>query len=110
MAATLRLLVTVLLIVALPRAAAAQADAQAPPDPDLALLPAEPDFTLGAPPTSLRMPAGRRLRAHASLLAADRRGRHHDFFADFGFNLRPERLARVPAVGRRPRAASRTAP
>src|SRR5688572_10105647 len=28
-------------------------------DPDIALVPAEPDYTLGALPTTLRMPAGK---------------------------------------------------
>ena len=78
----------------LPVSAVAQNTAVAPPaqvppdDPDLTLLPGEPDFTVGALPTTLRMPKGKaafRLTHRFSRPIAA--GSTSDFFADFfGFD------------------------
>jgi hypothetical protein len=58
------------------------------PDPDLQLNPSEPDFTLGALPTTLRLPAGKfafRMAHRFSRPIAS--GSAGDFFADFfGFD------------------------
>src|SRR5580765_1101575 len=62
--------------------------AQSGPDPDLQLVPAEPDFTISALPTTLRMPAGKlsfRLTHRFTRPIAS--GSVGDFFADFfGFD------------------------
>lgn len=62
--------------------------AQVPDDPDLTLLPGEPDFTVAALPTTLRMPKGKaafRLTHRFSRPIAA--GSTSDFFADFfGFD------------------------
>jgi len=69
-------------------ATSAQASAAEQADPDLKLNPAQPDFTLGALPTTLRMPAGKfsfRLTHRFSRPIAS--GSTKDFFADlFGFD------------------------
>jgi hypothetical protein len=73
-----------------PTSAAPQAPAQAAaaPDPDLQVNPAEPEFTLGALPTTLRMPAGKfsfRMTHRFSRPIAS--GTAGEFFADFvGFD------------------------
>lgn len=58
------------------------------PDPDLQLNPAEPDFTLGALPTSLRMPAGKfGFRMTHRFTRPIASGSAGQFFADFfGFD------------------------
>ena len=68
--------------------ASGQTNQATAPDPDLQLNPAEPDFTLGALPTTLRMPAGKfgfRMTHRFSRPIAS--GSVGDFFADFfGFD------------------------
>ena len=67
---------------------AQQSAAATEPDPDLLVNPAEPDFTLSALPTTLRMPSGKfafRLTHRFSRPIAS--GSVGDFFADlFGFD------------------------
>jgi len=58
------------------------------PDPDLQLVPAEPDFTLAVLPTGLRLPAGKfAFRMTHRFTRAIASGTVGDFFADFfGFD------------------------
>jgi len=69
-------------------AAAPAVQVQDEPDPDLQLVPAEPDFTLGVLPTGLRLPSGKfafRLTHRFTRPIAS--GSVGDFFADFfGFD------------------------
>jgi hypothetical protein len=71
-----------------PSSTVQQAPAATAPDPDLQVNPAEPDFTLSAMPTTLRMPSGKfafRLTHRFSRPIAS--GDVGDFFADlFGFD------------------------
>jgi len=71
-----------------PSSTAQQSAAATAPDPDLLVNPAEPDFTLSALPTTLRMPSGKfafRLTHRFSRPIAS--GDVGDFFADlFGFD------------------------
>jgi len=73
---------------ATPSSTAQQSAAATAPDPDLLVNPAEPDFTLSALPTTLRMPSGKfafRLTHRFSRPIAS--GDVGDFFADlFGFD------------------------
>ena len=99
MSGSVRVYATLVCLLILPSSAAAQTAAgtattgsaqqgATDPDPDLQLNPAEPDFTLGALPTTLRMPArkfGFRMTHRFSRPIAS--GSAGDFFADFfGFD------------------------
>ena len=103
-----RVLSLSVLVLALAAPAAAGQSAPAPgqgtaPDPDLQLNRAEPDFTLGALPTTLRMPSGKfsfRLTHRFSRPIAS--GSAGDFFADFfGFDS-PARIGFELRYGVRP--------
>ena len=83
-----------LALLALPATAHAQGEATPPPpapvaaarqpDPDQQYQPAEPDFTLGALPTTLRMPARKfAFRLTHRFTRAIESGDAGDFFADF---------------------------
>jgi hypothetical protein len=93
--------VVIVLIAGLPRAADAQGESTPPPspaapapasqpDPDQQFQPAEPDFTLGALPTTLRVPSRKFVfrMTHRFTRAIDS-GDAGDFFGDlFGLELR----------------------
>lgn len=91
--------VLIVLIAGLPRAAVAQGESTPPPspatpapasqpDPDQQFQPAEPDFTLGALPTTLRVPSRKAVfRMTHRFTRAIASGDAGDFFADFfGFD------------------------